>query len=150
MSLEAPEKIQQLLDTYSYLQTQLSQLPYTDFLHECISYIGLLKYIETNGTFDDIQDVYIFIQHANEYASRPNFSPTLFLTRIQNILTNNETIARTSFRGKENGVQILTAYSSKGLEYDVVIIPENTSQYWGKTAKKEQGFRIPFDKKQYE
>ena len=92
---------------------------------------NIIAYIEENGSFDDIEDVYTFFAQIKKFASvKKEIKITDVLRKIKLYQKYNFKIERQIQRGKQGGVQVLTAHAAKGLEYEVVFIPHLISGNW--------------------
>jgi DNA helicase II / ATP-dependent DNA helicase PcrA len=64
------------------------------------------------------------------------------ILNVQLLKENNEKINFNSKLGTRNGVQILTVFKSKGLEYEYVFVPSCTASQWDK-GRNDDGFTLP-------
>jgi len=113
ITLTFPEKIPAFLQILYDLQKEKETCIFSEFLAKVIEKIDLLGYIEQHGTFDDIQDVYSFVQKAQEFAGRRDFSLSGFLLRVERMRESGKAWERAILRKHPDGVQILTAHGSK-------------------------------------
>jgi len=141
--LTFPKKIPDFLQLIYDLQAEKETCLFSEFLWKVIEDINLLEYIEKHGTFDDIQDVYSFVQKAQEFSGRRDFSLSGFLSRVRRMRESGKAWERGVFRTHADGVQILTAHGSKWLEFDYVIIPECQDSKWGTGSIREKNYKIP-------
>gem|GEM_PF-568560 len=113
ITLTFPEKIPEFLKNIYDLQAQKETLLFSEFLVTVIKSINLLEYMEQHGTFDDIQDVYSFVQKAQEFSQKRDFSLAGFLLRVRRMREYGKAWERGIFRKNADGVQIMTAHGSK-------------------------------------
>ncbi len=86
--------------------------------------IGLVEYIETNWTFSDLEDIFTLfnkIKTLNEL--NPDLSLKELLNKFELHNKYNIWISRQILKKTNSNIEILTAHSSKWLEYDYVYIP---------------------------
>lgn len=125
------EAILNFRDTFLDLSQKRSELHFIEFFPYFIEKIGIIEYVEKNGNFDDIEDIYTLFNKIKSYVSiKKEFSLENFLTKINLHLSYNYAIPRQILRKSKTWVQVLTAHSSKWLEYEVVFIPNLSTGNW--------------------
>lgn len=113
------------------LSQKMKELHFVEFFSYFIEKTGIISYIEKHGNFDDIEDIFTLFNKIKNYVSlKKDFSIGDFLAKIDLHFTYNYSIARQILRKSKTGIQILTAHSSKWLEYEVVFIPNLYTGNW--------------------
>lgn len=131
IELGSREKIrvfnQKLLEFKSYL----SQKTFIAFFEYFLQESQLLDYLDMYGTFNDLQDVFTLFNKIKDFsASNPYLSLETFLHKMDLYKTYRFPILRENLKTSRSWVQILTAHSSKWLEYEAVFIPWLVSWNW--------------------
>lgn len=110
-------------DKFINSSKKLSNDFFINFFNEFLSDFEILKYIETNGTFDDIQDIFTLFNKIKDFCLiDKNFSMSKFLSKIELYQKYNILIPRQIIKSQKSWINIMTAHSSKWLEFDVVFI----------------------------
>jgi len=92
---------------------------------------GIIDSLQTYGNFDDIEDVYTLFSFVKKQLSfQKNLRIGELLHKIELYQKYGFRVERQVLRGKTEGVQVLTAHSSKGMEYETVFIPHLISGNW--------------------
>ncbi|MCP4523499.1 MAG: ATP-dependent helicase [Candidatus Gracilibacteria bacterium] len=118
-------------DTLFNFSKNLGTISFIEFFNSFIEESGLLQYIEVNGSFDDIEDIYTLFNKIKSWCSvDKNFTITKMLSKINLFQEYNYPIARQILRKNKEGVKVLTAHGSKGLEFDTVFIPGLYTGNW--------------------
>lgn len=96
----------------------------SDFFQKFIEKNQIMEHIESQWSFDDIQDVYTLFNTIKTW-NRNNKEMKIsdILSKIDLYKTYNYPIARQILKKSTPWIQVLTAHGSKGLEYNVVFIP---------------------------
>ncbi|MDD3793584.1 MAG: ATP-dependent DNA helicase [Candidatus Gracilibacteria bacterium] len=103
----------------------------SEFMGEFMSKTGILEYIETHGDFSDLEDVFTLLNKIKNWnLNDKTLNIKRLLSKIELYKKYNFPITRQILTEKKGGVQVLTAHSSKGLEYDFVIIPGLYTGNW--------------------
>ena len=124
LNLREEEKLNDFIEKLWDLQSKLAELSIIEFFSYFIENTSILTYIETHGNFDDIQDIYTIFNKIKDFCKTDkNFSITKLIKKIELFKNYNYPISRQIIRETKSGVQILTAHSSKWLEYNTVFIP---------------------------
>ncbi|USN59410.1 MAG: hypothetical protein H6767_01430 [Candidatus Peribacteria bacterium] len=83
-----------------------------------------MSYIDTHGSFDDLQDVYTLLNTIKTWIlGDKSLTLAQILAKIELYTTYNYPINRQIVAEENKGVQIMTAHGSKGLEYEAVFVP---------------------------
>ncbi len=93
-------------------------------INDLITFTWITDYIQLNWNFDDIEDVYTFFNKIKMWTSSDaQLSISKLLSKISLYKKYNYPIPRQILWTSKTWVQVLTAHSSKWLEYDTVFIP---------------------------
>ncbi|MFA5917251.1 MAG: ATP-dependent DNA helicase [Candidatus Gracilibacteria bacterium] len=118
------QKLIDFRDNLIYLNSRLSTTNFIIFFNEFIEKTAVLDYIEKNGTFDDLQDIFSLFQKIKKWTEfNKSFSVKNLIRKINLHNKFNILIERQILKTANKGVQIMTAHGSKGLEFDTVFIP---------------------------
>ncbi len=124
LNLRDPEWLINFRKNLEDYQAKISELSIVEFFSYFIDKIWFINYTENNWTFDDIQDIYTIFNKIKDYSNiDKNFSVEKLLKKIELFKKYNYPIARQIVSENKKWVQILTAHSSKWLEYNTVFIP---------------------------
>ncbi len=126
-----PDILINFRDNLLKLNSQASDLSFVEFFWIFIEKIWLLEYIESNWTFDDLEDIFTLFNKIKIWnIGDNNFSIEKLINKIELYKTYNYPIARQILKEKIEWVQVLTAHSSKWLEYNTVFIPGLYTWNW--------------------
>lgn len=115
-----------------------------EFVKNVIDRINFLQYVEQNWNFDDILDLYYFLETAKKWnVSKKEMSLEIFLKKISYHDKYRLIISRSEINSSENGINVLTSHQSKWLEYEAVIIPNLVSDNW-EGKKNRELIKLPF------
>ena len=111
-------------DNLLNLWTILSEKNFVEFFNIFLKKTNILFFIESNWNFDDIEDIFTLLNKIKEWnKTDKEFSVEKLIAKIELYKTYNYPIPRQILRKTTSWVQVLTAHSSKWLEYDNVFIP---------------------------
>jgi DNA helicase-2/ATP-dependent DNA helicase PcrA len=79
----------------------------------------------------------------NEMAKAPDIGLKEFLSMISKMEDNKIELSLNKIVHAKSGVNFLTAHSSKGLEFERVIIPDATKNIWDKNVRNIYQFKYP-------
>lgn len=118
-------------DMFEDLKEKLNNLNFVDFFSYFIEKIWIIPYIEKYWSFDDIEDIYTLFNKIKSFTQlNPNLTVKDFLNKIALYKRYNQNIQRQILKSKKDWINILTAHSSKWLEYEVVFVPWLYSGNW--------------------
>ena len=145
LDVSNPEPILAFSELIDYLLSSIRSLGVPAFLERLINRSGLLQYIIKH---DDkiwlLQIVKTFFDFVREEANR---NPRLSIKRLLNILqsmdANRLAIEINKTVTAENGVNLLTAHSAKGLEFEYVFLIDCVKEHWEPRGKGGM-YRFPF------
>ncbi len=124
LELRNKQKLIDFRDNLIYLNSKLATTNFIIFFNEFIEKSAILDYIEKNGSFDDLQDIFSLFQKIKKWTEfNKNFSVKNLISKINLHNKFNIIIERQIIKTANKWVQIMTAHGSKWLEFDTVFIP---------------------------
>jgi DNA helicase II / ATP-dependent DNA helicase PcrA len=93
---------------------------------------GLLDYIQNNHKLDDLNSIktlYDFAKSRSE--NKRGYKLADFFEDIRVLQEAGIKLAKEEFKSKSVGVNLMTAFGSKGLEFEYVFIPKLVNGVWG-------------------
>lgn len=118
------ENLIEFKDKFLDLKTKLSELNFMEFFKYFIDSLKIVEYIEKNWSFSDIEDIYTLFNKIKSFFELDNtFTLEKFLSKIDLYNAYNYSISRQILKTPVSWINILTAHSSKWLEYDIVFVP---------------------------
>ncbi len=124
-------KIVEFRELILELNSELGLYWISRLFQKLLDKIGLVEYIETNWTFSDLEDIFTLfnkIKTLNEL--NPDLSLKELLNKFELHNKYNIWISRQILKKTNSNIEILTAHSSKWLEYDYVYIPGVYGENW--------------------
>ena len=124
-------KILEFRDLILELNSELGLYWISRLFQKLLEKIWLIEYIETNGTFSDLEDIFTLfnkIKTLNENNNDLSLKELLNKFELHN--KYKIWISRQILKKTNSNIEILTAHSSKWLEYDYVYIPWVYSWNW--------------------
>ncbi|MCH2188608.1 ATP-dependent helicase [Candidatus Gracilibacteria bacterium] len=116
------EKIITLRDTFLQLGAHTGNI--STLLSQILEHFSIIEYIETHGSFSDLEDIFtLFNVIKNWNTHNPNLLLRDVIKKCELHRKYNILIPRQILKKTSSHIEILTAHSSKGLEYDHVYIP---------------------------
>ncbi len=117
-------KLKIFRDKLLKIEWHIAHNSFIEYFNYFITESKILEYIEKNGNFDDIEDLFTFFNLIKDYNRKDkDFNTEKLLRKIALYREYNLFIPRQILKIERQGVQVLTAHSSKWLEYEVVFIP---------------------------
>ena len=134
-----PEKIQNFLDTFFYLQEYSTANDLRNTVIELLNRTGILEYYyktESNRS-ENLLGIKKILSEAADF-SNINAATSLgdFVEYLDECLQNNIDICLDKDNFIQNAVQLTTYHSSKGREFEYVYLPDLISKNW-------ESFRMP-------
>lgn len=124
LNLNNPELIIEFRNNLLEFWKVFASTNIVEFFSIFIEKTWILKYIESKWNFEDLQDIYTLFNKIKSYANLDkNFSIAKLIEKINLYKQYNYPISRQIIKENKAWVQILTAHSSKWLEYKNVFIP---------------------------
>ncbi|RKW20744.1 ATP-dependent helicase [Candidatus Gracilibacteria bacterium] len=125
------EKILDLKNKIIDYRGKIAEIGLKDFLGFMIKDLKIIEFVEKNGDFDDVQDIYTLFNKIKEFIENNKYlNIEKLLEKIDLFEKYNLSIPRQILKENKSGVQVLTAHSSKGLEYNSVFVPGLYSGNW--------------------
>lgn len=125
---------QSLLDFRDFIINSSQNLwttSFVEFFNNFIETTNILEFVEMNGNFDDVEDIYTLFNKIKDWNTvDKEFSIQKLLSKIALYKEYNFAIPRQILKKHANWVQVLTAHGSKGLEYDYVFTPGLYTWNW--------------------
>lgn len=145
LQLKNKKSILQFYELLNYLLTQIANLSIPAFLERLINRSGLLQYVI--GHYDKIwllQVLHSFVAFIQkETDRRPRLQLSKLLDIFKNMDANRLSIQIQKTIYSEEGVHLLTAHSSKGLEFQKVFLLDCIKDNWEPRSRRS-GNRFPF------
>ena len=115
--------------------------PLQQLLEKVISKGGILSYVlQSNNKLFLLQALQTFFDHLKgETKKKPNLSLQGFLQNLKLMNDNNIILEAEEIMEKGDGLNLLTAHASKGLEFEIVFILGCNEKFWDNTKD-----RLPF------
>ncbi|MDD2516150.1 MAG: ATP-dependent DNA helicase [Candidatus Gracilibacteria bacterium] len=136
LELKNKEKIVSFCNLISVLGQSQSQNNFYYFFKELLERTGFVDYVDANGDLGDIEDVYTFSEIIKKWMENDReFNIEKFVKKISYYYKYKISIKRNVLKGSKEGVQVLTAHQSKGLEYDSVFVVGLCDGNWGNKRK---------------
>jgi len=116
-----------------------------DFVQKLINESGMLKYISTHQKkYEYVQVLYSFYEFVREEALRDH---TLNLSELNNLMDKMVELGlgvdMQQVIGAGDGVNLMTAYASKGLEFRVVFMIDCSKKGWDPGRSGNYSYRLP-------
>ena len=129
LNLHNYSEIENFMHKYKELLWLQSHLSFRDFFQKIIENYGVIEFIEENGTFDDLQDVFTFFEFVKRQINWNNsFDWKDLLSSVGLHKKYKQIIKRLDSNKNSKWIQLLTAHWSKWLEFNTVFIP--WVNYW--------------------
>jgi DNA helicase II / ATP-dependent DNA helicase PcrA len=123
IELKEKDTLLKFRDDLLSLWSDLSELNIIEFFNKFLKKTWILEYIETKS-FDDIEDLYTFFKKIKDRTTQiKDFSIEELFSKLDLYIWYDYPIVRQVFRKQDLWVQVLTAHSSKWLEYETIFIP---------------------------
>jgi DNA helicase-2/ATP-dependent DNA helicase PcrA len=141
------------------LQNIEKEIPQIKTLKEQVNNVGVISFIisagELSGLVTDesmretnnIEVWRTIVDLSGELARDLNISdPKILIAQLIDYKrTAEKKVIKIGSGDKDSRIQIMTAHSSKGLEYDYVFLPYSTEEYWMRKSR-NSGFTLPREK----
>lgn len=142
-SPETIDKIKNFTQTILLCQSGLGSNFYA-FLKDSIQKTLFIDFVEKNGTFSDIEDIFTLLNVVKNWVTANNsFNHEDFLKKIYYYNKYNIAISRNILKDTLSWVQVLTAHQSKWLEYEIVFLPSLNLWNWWERKVREL-IKLPF------
>lgn len=125
------EKILDLKNKIIDYRWKIAEIWLKDFLWFMIKDLKIIEFVEKNWDFDDVQDIYTLFNKIKEFIENNKYlNIERLLEKIDLFEKYNLSIPRQILKENKSWVQVLTAHSSKWLEYNSVFVPWLYSWNW--------------------
>lgn len=131
IELVSGEKISAFREKLLSFKSRLAETTFINFFSFFLEESAILSFLDTEGSFDDMQDVFTLFNVVKTFSStNSNLSLADFLHKIDLYKQYNKNIPRQTVKSAQKWVQILTAHGSKWLEYTCVCVPWLVAWNW--------------------
>ncbi len=139
LDLETGDKVTEFWDKIGKWRTDSANEPFSKFLENVIRESGLIqKFMEAEDKIDRFNKLNKFFGELKEFNySKPNLGLVDFFNALSLRQENKISIPVNDIKRDENSVQLMTAHSAKGLEYEYVFIYRCVDGVWGNRRKPE-------------
>lgn len=131
LPLQDIDSVRHVRNFIDSLQPLAAILPAGELLREIAARSGLVAHMQRHATVDDIESVYAVLAAAEKWneASRGATLRSV-LDKADAYARYGLRLSRVSARPGADRVRILTAHTSKGLEYEAVWVPRLAEKVW--------------------
>ncbi len=130
--------IHEFIDKFLEAQQAFSQKNFILALSSLLKNFQVLEHVQKFGNFSDVQDIYSFFHTLKTWASyNKNISLSFVLDKYNLYLKYGYRINRNIENGETIWIQVLTAHSSKWLEYEFVFIPGLYTWNWDSKSNRD-------------
>jgi len=145
ISEDSAEMLKKAATALDDLQADAANLILPDLVERVINRSGLLYYLlESPQKVEGTQLLYAFLSFVRSAAEK---NPGLDLPGLMDMLSkmkeNQVPIPLSQLVGEEGGVQLLTAHSAKGLEFEYVFIFDAVKDFWEPAHLGRGQFKLP-------
>jgi len=131
LPLKDIDKVIAFRDTLLDITGFLARSSFVRFFNYFLQETGLLEYIETNWEFSDIEDIFTLFNKIKEFNKKDKEMTLASLLKKLNLYEKyGYSIQRQILKKQTSGIEIMTAHSSKGLEFKNVFIPGLFAGNW--------------------
>ncbi len=118
------DKLLEFINLILNLNKSLALYWISKLFQEILNKLWLIEYIETNWDFSDLEDIFTLFNKIKEYNEKnPNLSISQLIEYFELYKKYKIQIPRQILKKVNSNIEILTAHSSKWLEYDYVYLP---------------------------
>ena len=149
IDISEPEKFVNFAKFLEESKKDEVDLDFLEFFEKVVNVSGFLKYVLTSK--DNVSALKrlekIFDEVKKQVETKKNYSLKDFLNYID-ILNKYNLKVEVGKNDLVDGVNLMTAHGSKGLEFEYVYITNFVNSLWGKSRKMSNGFVLPTNKVQ--
>lgn len=132
LNISSPKILLDFSQLIDQIISESKELSLPDFVQKLINECGMLKYISTHQKkYEYVQVLYSFYQFVRDEALRDH---TLNLPELNNLMDKMVELGlgvdMQQIIGAGDGVNLMTAYASKGLEFRVVFMVDCSKKGW--------------------
>lgn len=144
IDLLSREKVESFKFFVFEMQEILKNSSILEFFHIYIDRIWLVEKIEQSGNFDDLQDLFSLFEYIKNLLDiNKNLTIAELISKLESHIDYNIEIKRQIERKSTSWVQVMTAHSSKWLEFDAVFMPSCYSKNWESKKASPTFVRLP-------
>lgn len=147
LNLKNPDQIKNFYSLFKDWVSLNNNIPVDDLFVKVLNESGIrraiLKLPERNEIINKL--ITLFEEVKTKLYKNPNYNLADFLKRIELLKKHNLSLEVKSKLVSGNGVRLLTAHKSKGLEFDYVFIFQCFDGRWGKARKRAKLIKIPWE-----
>ena len=145
LNISSPQILLDFSQLIDQIISESKELSLPDFVQKLINECGMLKYISTHQKkYEYVQVLYSFYQFVREEAVRDH---TLNLSELNNLMDKMVELGlgidMNQIIGAGDGVNLMTAYASKGLEFRVVFMIDCSKKGWDPGRSGNHSYRFP-------
>jgi len=145
LKISSPKILLDFSQLIDKLISESKEFSLPDFVQKLINECGMLKYISTHQKkYEYVQVLYSFYQFVREEAVRDH---TLNLSELNNLMDKMVELGlgidMNQIIGAGDGVNLMTAYASKGLEFRVVFMIDCSKKGWDPGRGGNHSYRFP-------
>ncbi len=138
IGIENTSEISKFVENYLDVQRQFSESNFLIGLSHFLNVFWIFKHIHKQWNFEDMQDVYTLFHTIKSWSQfRKDLSLETVLAKFELYTKYGYRINRLSQDESSQWVQIVTAHSSKWLEYEHVFMPGLYSWNWDSKANRD-------------
>ncbi|MFN3404475.1 MAG: ATP-dependent helicase [Cytophagaceae bacterium] len=145
LNLHTASAVSELEENLSFWINNIPNLTLQGLFEKIITRGGIMSYIMSHEDqiwlMQVLNTFFDFIKE--ETAKNPSMSLEAFLLLIREMKTNNIPLSINKVAHAEEGINFITAHSSKGLEFKHVFMIKCTSGNWEKQRSRSNTFRFP-------
>ncbi len=139
------DKFKRLSDALNELILLAKRIALPEMVQKLFNALGILPFaVQHENKKEYLQVLRTFFEYIESHALKDKkLDLKSFLARLDKMLEMNLAIPMTRVYGDINGVNLVTAHSSKGLEYECVYIIDCTKRNWEPAKTNFHSFKIP-------
>lgn len=146
LGFENSRALTELEQNLSRWQKDLHNMTLQTLFEKILQFSGVIKFVlshpeEKLWLLEVITSLFDFIK--NESVKQPQLSIADLLQKIKKLKDNKISINLNRIVRAEHGLNLVTAHSSKGLEYDHVFVIKCNKEYWESRRTKSGGYKFP-------
>ena len=145
LKISSPQILLDFSQLIDQIISESKEMSLPDFVQKLINECGMLKYISTHQKkYEYVQVLYSFYQFVREESLRDH---TLNLSELNNLMDKMVDLGlgidMNQIIGAGDGVNLMTAYASKGLEFRVVFMIDCSKKGWDPGRGGNHSYRFP-------
>lgn len=130
--IEEIEKINSIAEMLLEFKSDSVNHVFTQFIKKVMDLSGYLDYYLKNGNIEHVNSIQSFFEYVKSInLNNKELSLTDFLQDLKLLEENHISISESEISVNKEGVNLMTAHKSKGLEYKYVFIIKCVDKKWG-------------------